>query len=254
MHILFLVLGNIMGEKISNKEEFRKNGFIIQKNLLTQAEVNILNDKLIFTLEQEQVFNKSKNYKRGVSFFPPYFDYNFIQFVIDENKLSFFNEILGENIHLYLYMSSTMFPSETNYSGVVHKDFKYFIPGECQIMGLLIALDDFNEYNGATYILPQSHTKPERPTDEYFDKNAIQLNCNKGDFIFFDARIWHKGGTNQSELSRSALALGVCKDYIKPYMNFSALLKDKNYHLNEYQRKILGFNKFVPASFDEYHL
>ncbi|KAK1481568.1 phytanoyl-CoA dioxygenase [Colletotrichum cuscutae] len=64
----------------------------------------------------------------------------------------------------------------------------------------MVALDDFTPTNGATVIIPGSHTwGPDTDTAHLPQrKDAIPVVMDKGSVVFFLGTLWHGGGENTS--------------------------------------------------------
>ena len=74
------------------------------------------------------------------------------------------------------------------------------------LFNVLFCLDNINDYNGGTLIIPGSHkisdfTKPL--------PSAINLHAKAGSIVLFDGRLWHGTGANRSNEIRYICAL--CK-------------------------------------------
>src|SRR6185295_17300427 len=93
-------------------------------------------------------------------------------------------------------------------------------------MGILLPLNDFTVDNGATYFLEGSHKSEEMPSDDEFYSKAKRLTIKAGSCWFFNTRMWHAGGNNNSDSWRHALTLNVCRPWMKQYIDTPRLLKD----------------------------
>ncbi|MGB0997708.1 MAG: phytanoyl-CoA dioxygenase family protein [Pseudomonadales bacterium] len=60
----------------------------------------------------------------------------------------------------------------------------------------LIAFDDFTKENGATHLVPYSHTWT-HPVDQNTD--SIQIEMPSGSVVFWDGGMWHAGGANVTD-------------------------------------------------------
>ena len=61
----------------------------------------------------------------------------------------------------------------------------------------LIAIDDFDEHNGATTIVPFSHMMFDQPPDQKHP-DQIQLSMKSGSCVFWEGGLWHAGGANKT--------------------------------------------------------
>ncbi|MEZ5224998.1 MAG: phytanoyl-CoA dioxygenase family protein [Ilumatobacteraceae bacterium] len=76
---------------------------------------------------------------------------------------------------VYAFTTSSMPAGGSNYSRRVHVDCPRVIPGYITNLGVIIALDDFTEDNGATYFLPGSFERLDSPTDDEFFAGAERV-------------------------------------------------------------------------------
>lgn len=163
--------------------------------------------------------------------------------------------VLTETSLIYAYTSSSMPPKGDNYSGRVHVDSPRIVPGYPTNVGLIVALDDFTEQNGATYFLPGSFERAEPLTEEEFFAGAERAFPKRGDMVIFNARTWHYGGMNTTDTWRHAVTINACRSFMRqrfdyPRMTPAALIPE----LTDTDRRLLGFNVRVPASLAEYYV
>ena len=95
-----------------------------------------------------------------------------------------------------------------------HNDWRYWHhpltsrPDATQF-GVLCYLTDTNETNGATEFVPGSHFNPlvqVDGTDTMLPRaDSIRVDCKAGDVVFFDARVLHATGPNNSSEDRFAM-------------------------------------------------
>ena len=130
----------------------------------------------------------------------------------------------------------------------LHSD-QFFMPADLgfpisvQVMWML---DDFTEANGATRVVPRSHTR----TDEAWltgsprdDVTWVPAEGAAGTALVFDARLWHGTGANRTkDQVRHGILTYFCRPYIRPQENFTlsthpALLRDASPEL----LTLLGF-------------
>lgn len=167
----------------------------------------------------------------------------------------YFSAILGETCILYAYTSSSLPPGGANYSHRIHVDCPRFIPGYWTNLGVMVALDDYSDDNGATFFLPGSHLSADVPSEECFLKNAIRVYPKSGDAVIFSARTWHMGGYNKTANPRHAVTMNVCRSFMRQRFDYPRLVPSEVAgRLGEVGKRFLGFNVRMPASLDEYYL
>jgi ectoine hydroxylase-related dioxygenase (phytanoyl-CoA dioxygenase family) len=166
-----------------------------------------------------------------------------------------FEWILGEGCIVYAYTSSSMPPCASNHSTRIHVDCPRLIDGYLTNMGATILLDDFTPENGATWFLPASHTRATAPSAEEFYSSGQRVLAPAGSVFYFNARLWHAGGSNATNAWRHALTINMCRPYMKQRIDIPRALEARGI-LPESPKALqkLGFLSQVPASYNEYYL
>lgn len=155
---------------------------------------------------------------------------------------------------IYAYTSSSMPPHGGNYSNRIHVDCPRIIPGYRTNMGATILLDDFTEENGATWFLPGSHTQEEAPSEEDFYKHGKRVIAPAGSVFYFNARLGHAGGRNETDQWRHALTINMCHPYMKQRIDIPRAMAHMDLSgVPEKALQKLGFLSQVPASYEEYY-
>lgn len=156
---------------------------------------------------------------------------------------------------LYAYQSSSLPPSEGNYGSRMHVDSPRHIPGYTTNLGVIFALDDFTESNGATWYLPGSHRVEALPSEDQFRIHAVRGLCRAGDMILFQGRLAHAAGINRAHRARHALTLNVCRSFMRQRFDFARLVPRALIDgLGPDGRRLVGMNVRMPTSLDEFYL
>ena len=80
------------------------------------------------------------------------------------------------------------------------------------------ALTDFTDANGATRIIPGSHTADRSPTfGQHYD--SIPAEMPRGSVLVWHGSLWHGGGANQTTQRRVGVAMNYCAGYIRQQEN-----------------------------------
>ena len=104
-----------------------------------------------------------------------------------------------------------------------HDDAFYPVPRPRPHFGAatIIAMDDFTADNGATVVIPGSHTwDGHAPTPDECAK-SIPVIMPKGSMVLFLGTLWHGGGANQSAAPRLAVTAQYCEPWARQQENFS---------------------------------
>jgi ectoine hydroxylase-related dioxygenase (phytanoyl-CoA dioxygenase family) len=79
------------------------------------------------------------------------------------------------------------------------------------------AITDFTEENGATRLVPGSHTSP-NPTYGG-DYETVPAKMRKGSVLVWDGALWHSGGANNSGERRYGIAMNYCAGFVRQQEN-----------------------------------
>jgi ectoine hydroxylase-related dioxygenase (phytanoyl-CoA dioxygenase family) len=175
--------------------------------------------------------------------------------VTHPNILPHVEAILGATCIMYACVSSTMPPNGTNFSMRVHVDSPRVIPSYPTNVGVMTALTDYTEDNGATRFLPGSFERLDPPTAEDFDRDAEMVFPRAGSTVLFNARTWHTGGVNRTAEPRHAVTVNYCRAYMRQSFDFVRMVPpERAPALSPVLRRVLGFDVRMPTSLDEYYV
>lgn len=130
----------------------------------------------------------------------------------------------------------------------LHKDQSvYPLPADFMpvVVNTMWAFDDFTRANGATRLIPRSHTWGDRtPTD---DDEFVYAEMPAGSVMFYLGNAWHGGGANTTDAPR----LGVILEYVMAWLRAQenhvlAVPREVAAALPERLQELLGYNIFPP--------
>ncbi len=122
------------------------------------------------------------------------------------------SEVLGDVYQFGMLLLSAVDPGQ----GAQMRHFDagaYPLPRDRDVeLNTIWALDDFTPDNGATMIVPGSHTWPagRRPSADEF----VPVVMPAGSVLVYSGRLWHHAGANRSRATRRAL---IC-EHIAPWL------------------------------------
>jgi ectoine hydroxylase-related dioxygenase (phytanoyl-CoA dioxygenase family) len=235
---------------------FQQDGYVVVENVFSEDFTKAIIPDLESAIQSESEKYHSKDHKDyGMLLACSIYGGRFLDVIENRNYIEPFNWILGETCIVWVYTSSGMAPSSRNYASRIHVDRSYFTPGGyTDAMGSLILLNDFTLENGATYLLPKSHLKPDEPTEEYFYDNAVRLVAPRGSVFYFNLRLWHAGGKNTTNNWRHALGIGMIKPYLKQRIDLPRAMEGVDIHnLTHYGKQKLGYYAQPPSSVEQYY-
>jgi len=229
-------------------KQLEEEGFFILKNSVDQETINT------YQKEFERVV-KMKNLaiKENYFYLAHTLSDNFYDFINQNPAQDYIDKIIGDTCIIHSFNGITLKPNINNpIQNKIHRDTQRFSRPYLLSLQQILILDDFTIENGGTYFLPKSHLRPEKPSDEYFYKNAIQVEAKKGDIVVFDSLTWHCGGTNNTLKQRRALTLVFTRSFMKQQIDLTLSLTREV--KNEKTRRLLGFNSRVPTNIEEFNL
>ena len=174
-----------------------------------------------------------------------------------ENPLlhAYVDAVLGPTCLVNAFTSSTMPPHGTNYSNRIHVDAPRFIPGYVTNAGMIVALVDFTPENGAMSALPGSTLRLDAPSVEEYDANCVRICPTAGQAIFINARVWHRGERNDTDVPRHSVTMNCCRSYMRTQFDYPRMVKPEVVaKLGDVGKRFLGFNVRMPTSLDEFYL
>ncbi|MET0891945.1 MAG: phytanoyl-CoA dioxygenase family protein [Pseudoxanthomonas sp.] len=179
----------------------------------------------------------------------------FLEFLKNGVMHEYLSRLLSPACILYAYTSSSLPANGSNYSRRIHVDSQAATTDCITNVGVLVALDDFTDDNGATYYLPGSHLSLEAPTEEHFFANAVRVHPKAGEAVIFNARTFHYGGVNTTNRPRHAITLNVCRHWMKQRFDYPGMLDAAQLDtLGEVGRRFIGMDSRIPGSLDQYYV
>lgn len=244
-----------------NFDELNDKGITLLKNQLSTEWIENLKLAVDGSFDAHRAIQLKNNVEiktNGVALHVVLNDGIFIKFLEHLSELGLMDEIkenyFKSNFILNSFGALNSIPNSPSFAAVVHRDIRFFSGSLNVMLNILVMLDDFTEENGATLLLPESHKKEEKPSDEEFHQQAIQMTGKKGDILLFNSNVWHAAAINKTPNSRRALTLTFSKSFVKQQLDYPRAMGYEN--LESYPeniQQILGCFSRVPASLDEWY-
>lgn len=107
----------------------------------------------------------------------------------------------------------------------------------------LIAFDDFTRDNGATHLVPYSHTWT-RPVDQSAD--TLQIEMRSGSAVFWEGGMWHAGGANVTkDQERMGFFISHQVSYLRPQeIQLLAIPPEVVRTMPRKLRRLIGYHPF----------
>lgn len=138
------------------------------------------------------------------------YDEVFWQVPLHDAALAIAEQVLDKELLLSSFCSLTLGPGQT--AQPLHEDTQQIPlprPHPPLAVNAIWALSDFTVGNGATLVVPGSHSFPTSPKygKAYGPADGVQaMTMQAGSILLFDSALWHAGGANTSGARRYALS------------------------------------------------
>ena len=131
----------------------------------------------------------------------------------------------------------------------LHRDdlvypFKHPITQQ-SVITVIWALDEFTEENGATLVVPGSHYWDDERKPNI--KDAVPASMSRGSVVILLGSVYHAGGTNQTNATRTGLLYGYCLGWLRQEQNqYLAVPPSVAINLPEDLQKLIGYTVHEP--------
>jgi ectoine hydroxylase-related dioxygenase (phytanoyl-CoA dioxygenase family) len=229
---------------------FDENGFVIVKKFLSRKKCNEIIDKL----KNIKKIRKKKNLFVGdarteviFNFF--FEDLSLLKLISNKTIDKFMKKKLDKYYVLQVNSARNVIFSKKNNKRAPgyrwHKDNRFINKINVKptvLYSVIICLDEFNEFNGATDYMPNSHKYYSPFKRRQNKKNVKKITANKGDLIFLHGNLLHRVGKNlRPNTSRWSIFAFYTPWWIKPSINYKKIMSKHFKKLNELDKKILHF-------------
>ena len=135
------------------------------------------------------------------------------------------DETLGSGWNHFSFLSNISYPN--CHPQAMHQDQTFIAPYNPReapvLVNTMYVLEDVNEINGGTLLIPGSH-KPNGSGGPYALYGAmprpINLEAKAGTILMFDGRVLHGGAVNHSDRFRYVITNSCVKSFIRQQENF----------------------------------
>lgn len=254
---------NSLNNKIKN---FNKKGFFIEKNFLSKKKCNDIIKKLEIIKKERQkkkLFIGDKSIEVIFNFF--YEDLSLLKLIINKKIDSFLKKLFDKHYVLQTTSARNVLYSKSNKKKAAgyrwHKDNRFINRQSmkpCVLHSIIVCLDEFNNYNGATEYIPNSHKSNLFFSRHQNKDKSKKILANKGDLIFLHGNLIHRAGKNFNlDTTRWSIFAFYTPWWIKPSINYKKYMGMHVKKLNNEEKKILHFyttppEKYLNPSFSVY--
>jgi ectoine hydroxylase-related dioxygenase (phytanoyl-CoA dioxygenase family) len=195
----------------------------------------------------------------GILRIMPKFDTFFLKYLEIPEVLQLVDAALSPTAILQVQQGSILpsFPkgqAPPVFQNLFHMDFPRYLNGSFVAFNIFFAISRFTKENGGTLLVPHTHQKPDRPSDEYLQSHSISVECEAGSMFLFDSTLYHAAGENFSGKDRLGINHEFIRSYMKQQIDYVRALGDEVV-MDQKPRtqQLLGWYTRIPASLDEYY-
>lgn len=173
----------------------------------------------------------------------PYWAPAFMQVLFNTRLQDFVSRVLGDYF-IVNQVNGLINPAQggTYSQSPFHRDlpFRHLTMSRPISINALFALDDFTVDNGATRVIPGSHTIEPFPSKQSVQRLQTQVIARRGTFIILDAMTYHAGGINQTDKDRRAVNHVFTIPAMRQQLHLPSVFGACD-ELNDRQRQVLGY-------------
>jgi hypothetical protein len=153
------------------------------------------------------------------------------------------DRVLEPKYLLSAFFSNRIHPGEVK--GPFHYDEGFYHiprPRRSFVISALWAIDDFTAENGATEMIPGSHSwGDEIPAED--DRTAVPMVMRAGSVAVMFGTMWHRSGANRSGAPRIGINVEYCEPYLRQIENMSLLMPPEKARNHSQQiQELLGYS------------
>tara|TARA_A100001515_G_scaffold119261_1_gene101838 strand:- start:484 stop:1227 length:744 start_codon:yes stop_codon:yes gene_type:complete len=238
-------------------EAFKEKGYQVFPNVLSVKQIEFYKNAML-EVYSEQVkdfgeINLKSIGEENVVRSPFLQDKSFQFLFYNDFTKKVIKDILGDHAILSLQNGIFIPPKQNHHQSFFHRDIIYqeFTSSRPLSINLYYCLDDYNEENGGTCFVPQSHKVEKLESFHNHETPGVEA----GSVILFDSMVYHKAGNNKTNQTRCGINNMFTLPFIKQQIKYPFCLKDKTQDKD--LNRLLGFesNEFLSVTnFREYRL
>jgi ectoine hydroxylase-related dioxygenase (phytanoyl-CoA dioxygenase family) len=240
-------------------EEINILGYTLVENVLTPEQLENTRQHMN-DLQQAEIdrYGKEKLLQireLGTLRFMMAADRYFLNLIAIPAVLEIMEALLGPACILHLQNGIILLPKSQHQQSAYHQDYRRWMNGYTLSYNAFFLIDDFTHENGGTYLVPATHTLEQKPSDEFLEKHTRQITGQAGTILFFNSRLWHRGGDNLTDKPRRAINTQYTHSYLRQQVDYAHCLPEDEYAtLPERVQQLLGRFVRLPKSTDEFRV
>lgn len=229
-------------------DDLERDGFTIIEDAIDATTIDRIRTAVEPLFEHDGGRNAFEGYKTR-RLYSPLDDTDTLDPIIEHPiALGLLDALFEPNYLLSQLQVIDIAPGETA-QGLHPDDLFYPWPRPRPALGAatIVAIDDFTADNGATMVIPGSHTWDDHFPTEAEIAGAVPAVMPAGSMLFFLGTTWHGGGANHTDHSRMCVTAQYCRPWCRPQENFSlSVSRSRAARSSEHIRRLIGYSIHPP--------
>jgi len=241
------------GLRVSVDEDcatLQRDGYVVIRDLLSSQQIEDVHRELAPYLQQNLMGRNEFEGLRSERVYAVLAKAPSLAPLIEHPRLlGIVDHLLQPNYLLSAAIAINVHPGETA-QAFHYDDGTARIPRPRPMHGVsaVWALDDFSETNGATEVIPGSHTWGSDTPPPPDDPRTLSIEMPAGSVVIFAGNLYHRGGANRSSGTR----LGFTPQYCEPWLRqietmVLAVPPERARQYSERVQELLGYSIAAPS-------
>ena len=219
-----------------NVNELTVNGYTVLDSGLSKEQIQYFREQLevIYNNQIEEIGglqNLSKMSDQDIVRAPLGYNYNFVNAIWTEPMKKFLGKIFKTGFVLVSQNGLLNRPNKPFYQTAYHRDLNYnhWTCSKPLAITAILALVDFTEENGGTFIVPGSHSITAFPDDNFVNKHEKQMIAEAGQYVIINSMTFHRAADNHSDHVRTGMAHVISEPFFAQQINIPKMFEQRGF-------------------------
>lgn len=219
-----------------NVNELIINGYTILESGLSEAQLEYFKNELevIYNNQVEEsggLQNLTKMNDQDIVRAPLGYNYSFVNAIWTEPMRKFLGKVFKTGFTLVSQNGLLNRPNKEFYQTAYHRDLNYnhWIASKPLAITAILALVDFTEDNGATFVIPSSHAISAFPDDNFVNKHEKQMLAKAGQYVIINSMTFHRAANNKADHVRAGMAHVIGEPFFAQQINIPKMFEKNGF-------------------------
>lgn len=246
------------------KEIFSMEGFQMMRETISEKNIKAMKEQIVLQAKHEEESNDNcfyenketttgnmvSNQKKMQRVWNLCNKGKIFQEILENEEILYaMNEIFkrnysGDKFRLSSMQANILYPGAHAQKLHIDTPFPEPLPKWPVKANCIILIDEFTIENGATEVVPKSHTNERKPKPYLNDERKLEiLTGNPGDVLLTHGNLWHRSGNNNTNKNRIAVLCSFCASFINQiaYEENHWQNINRKIALSEATKKLMGY-------------